>query len=350
MKTKTLKLKSYCAMDLHYTHTVFDAQTPRGAIRLHRDIPTERIYIIEALKSVPGPRGVVIEEGPMADWAMRVVKPYVAEVIVCDPRRNHLICKDGDKTDHVDPVKLNELYRLGALRRVHHPERQSTMDLRGWVWSYYDQADLVVAAKNKTKALFRMAGVQYGTNNIYTPRHREKWLNELRRRSARERMELLYGNLDDLQTRQEQIHKRLCRIARRHPVTKRFLQIPGYAELRALTFMVMIDTPFRFPTPQKLWRYSGLGLRRVQSGDPNSGRQHPPMQYNRRLKNIARGAMETVLNMKDDNPFKKVYRRLLAQGLKESLARLTVARKTLVVPWGMWKGGTEYDPALVTKY
>jgi len=47
-----------------------------------------------------------------------------------------------------------------------------------------------------------------------------------------------------------------------HPVTKRFLAIPGYGPIRSLTFLVMVDTPYRFPTPQKLWRYSGLAPRR----------------------------------------------------------------------------------------
>ena len=74
---------------------------------------------------------MVLEEGPRADWAMRVIRPYVSEVIACDPRRNRLISRDGDKTDVLDAGKLAELYRLGSLRVVHHPERQSMMDLRG---------------------------------------------------------------------------------------------------------------------------------------------------------------------------------------------------------------------------
>ena len=106
--------RTYCAMDLHHKHTVIEAQTSKGSMLLHRDGPTERSYLISALKAVRGPKGMGIEEGPMADWAMRVVQPYVDEVIVCDPRRNRLIVDDGNKTDHIDPGKLIELYRPGA--------------------------------------------------------------------------------------------------------------------------------------------------------------------------------------------------------------------------------------------
>lgn len=275
------------------------------------------------------------------------MRPYVDEVIVCDPRRNRLITDDGDKTDHLDPGKLIELYRLGALRPVHHPHRQSMMDLRAWVWAYHDQVELVTAAKNKIKAAFRMAGIQYDGVNVYSLEGRAIMLKKLSRASVRGRITVLYGNLDDLRARRDELDNRLKRIAIRHPVAKRFLAIPGYGPIRAMTFLTVVDTPFRFGTPQKLWRYGGLGLRRQQSGDPDRGQKRPPAGYNRRLKAIARGAMERALSKGDGNPFELLYKRLLEKGVKESLARLTVARKCLSVPWGMWKGGTEYDPGLV---
>ena len=146
--------------------------------------------------------------------------------------------------------------------------------------------------------------------NIYGVAQREEWLGELKRSSVRERVKELYGNLDDLAARRDRIRKRLQRTARRHPVTKRFLAIPGYGPIRSLTFLVMVDTPYRFSTPQKLWRYSGLASRREQSGDPGRVRMVQGQQYNRRLK--------------------------------------AVARKRLSVPWAMWKNQTEYTPALVT--
>src|SRR5512143_1159874 len=146
-----VKLRTYCALDLHHSHCVFEAQTRGGEVVCHRDIPTERNCLQEVVGGVPGPKGVVMEEGPMADWAMRVIQAYANEVMVCDPRRNRLL-SDGDKTDHVDPGKLIDLYRNGALKAVHHPARQSMMDVRAWVWTYLDQVELVTAAKNKLKA------------------------------------------------------------------------------------------------------------------------------------------------------------------------------------------------------
>jgi len=342
-----MKLKTYCALDLHHSHTTFEAQTAKGAVMCRKDVPTERRHLIDLARSVPGPKGVVIEESPMADWAMRVLQPYVAEVIVCDPRRNRLISHDGDKTDDIDPGKLNALYRLGALRPVHHPARQSMADLRAWVWAYHDQVQLVTAAKNKLKAAFRSLGLQYDRCGIYNPARRGEWLGKLPRAAVRDRVAELYGNMDDLTVRRDRMHERLTRISHRHPVAKRFLAVPGYGPVRSMTFLVVVDTPFRFGSPQKLWKYAGLGLCRKQSGKSDA-RQRPGWQYNRRLKAVAWGATQHALEGSVVNPFQRIYERLTEAGLRESLARLSVARKLIAVPWGMWKSGTEYNPALVT--
>ncbi len=343
-----MNLRTYCALDLHHSHTTFEAQTAKGGVVCRKDVPTERRYLIDLVQSVPGPKGIVIEESPMADWAMRVLQPYVNEVIVCDPRRNRLISEDGDKTDAIDPGKLNELYRLRALRPVHHPARQSMADLRAWVWTYHDQVKLVTAAKNKLKAAFRSAGLQYSEGNIYSPGQRDEWLAKLPRATVRDRVAELYGNVDELTLRRDRMHERLTRIARRHPMLKRFLDVPGYGPVRSLTFLVVIDTPFRFGSPQKLWKYAGLGLRRKQSGKPDQESRRPGQQYNRRLKEVAWGATRHALHRSDVNPFQRIYRRLIKAGLRESLAELSVARKLIAVPWGMWKSGTEYNPTLVT--
>jgi len=347
-----MKLKNYIALDLHHTHTVVEAQTSAGGIALHRDVPTEPIYLIDSVKSLRGPKGAVIEEGPMADWAMRVIKPYVSEVIICDPHRNRLICGDDqDKNDHLDPGNLITLYRTGQLRPVHHPRHQSMIDLRRWVWLYHDLVDLAAAAMNKIKASYREAGIQYGKEDVYGPKARLKWLDKMpRRRLVQDRLGFLYANLDYLVSRRDKVRKSLYRMACRHPVTKRFLAIPGYGKIRAITFLVIVDTPYRFCSPQKLWRYGGLGLREKQSSHPEDKKLRRTKRYNRRLKAVAKGAMEMALIKTKDNAFLRVYQELLRKGLKESLARLVVARKMLSVPWGMWKSNSEYNPRLVGEY
>lgn len=68
-----MQLRSICAIDLHHSHCTVEAQTAGGnKVLFHKDVKTDRQSLIEVVKVAPGPKVVIIEEGPMADWAMRV--------------------------------------------------------------------------------------------------------------------------------------------------------------------------------------------------------------------------------------------------------------------------------------
>ena len=346
-----MQLGHYIAMDLHSTHTTLEAQTRRGEVVVRRDVDTGARNLIDAVKCIRGTRGLVIEECTMADWAYRTLAPYVDELIICDPRRNRLIV-EGDKDDSVDPSKLCELYRLGALRAVHHPARRNVLDLKRWVWLYLDQVELVVAAKNKIKADFRYSGIRYGQHDVYGQESRQEFLGKLPTRAARQQLEQRYKNLDNLEEDCSKLRARLGQIARRHRVVKTFLEVPGYGPIHALTFFVIVDTPWRFPRVQKLWAYAGLGIARHKSGQPkpdkphSNGPEHLNHPCNYRLKSVAKAAATVAITRSGPNPFLATYDRLVDQGIPPSNARLTVARKVLQVPWAMWKRGEAYQPAV----
>ena len=44
---------------------------------------------------------VTFEEGTWAAWLYDLLKPYVAKLVVCDPRRNALL-QEGNQNDRVD--------------------------------------------------------------------------------------------------------------------------------------------------------------------------------------------------------------------------------------------------------
>jgi hypothetical protein len=56
------------------------------------ELPTSENNIIIALKSVKTKRkDLTIEQGPLICWAAQKARPYVDQVIPCDPRVNALI-------------------------------------------------------------------------------------------------------------------------------------------------------------------------------------------------------------------------------------------------------------------
>ncbi len=84
-----------------------------GKIVTRDRVPTDIRSISSSLNYIPGKKVMVIEEGTMAGWLYRNLKPKVVEFIVCDPRRNKLISCDGDKDDRIDAGDLAMLLRGG---------------------------------------------------------------------------------------------------------------------------------------------------------------------------------------------------------------------------------------------
>jgi transposase len=137
----------------------------------------------------------------------------------------------------------------------------------------------------------------------------------------------------------------LMRLARREEPVQRFEELPGFGWIRALTFYVCIDTPWRFPGKSALWRYCGLGLERRHSGaGPMNVRLSK--QANRRLKNVLLGAAKSAI-AQGDNPFADKYRYWILEGLHPSTARRNVARCQATTLWSLWRTGNSYDPLLV---
>jgi hypothetical protein len=56
---------------------------------------------------------------PTPGCTISLVKPHVAQAVVCDPWKNALL-KVGNKNDRVDARKLSELLRVGLLTPVYH--------------------------------------------------------------------------------------------------------------------------------------------------------------------------------------------------------------------------------------
>jgi hypothetical protein len=77
-------------------------------------IETKAATILEFLQGLRGSLWVTFEEGTSAAWLYDLLKPRVAKVIVCNPRKNALL-KAGNKNDQVDARKLTDLLRADLL-------------------------------------------------------------------------------------------------------------------------------------------------------------------------------------------------------------------------------------------
>ena len=81
-------------------------------------------------------------------------------------------------------------------------------------------------------------------------------------------------------------------------------------------------------------------MRRVVPQTRGLNRNRQPM-----LKNVFRGAAETVVYQLPQHPLALNYERMIAAGTKPNLARLTLARRIAGAVLAMWKHQEKYDPS-----
>jgi transposase len=339
----------YIGADVDSKMTELAADNGRD-VRRYR-VPTTIPELKAVLAEVEGRKKLTFEEGPMAQWLYRNLRGDVDELIVCDPRRNRLITDDGDKADAIDAGKLAELLRGRHLRAVYHSDDDQQVLLKEWVSLYHDRVRDAVRQVNKIRARCRMHGMRPPRGALRNPEVWGKWLVEIKGHPVAGQLRVLWVGLQANRRQVEMARQMLGRLGRRHAIVRLWRELPGVGPIRAVTLLAYLDTPWRFATPKKLWKYCGVGLQRKSSGSDKVGRPKPgtlKLAYlvNRRLKEAVVGAALSAI-MQGENVFADYYRQLLRKGIHEANAWHAVSRKLLTVMWGMWKNGSRFQEACV---
>jgi transposase len=341
-----MKQRHFIGVDVHCKFSEVAAVTEAGRAAYQGRCATSIPTLVQELEKISRPRHLVIEEGPLADWLWRNLREHVDEMVICNPRRNHLIAKEGDKDDPIDAPKLAQLYRGGYLKAVHHGDSLERSVLKQHVGLYHDRVRHRVSEALRTISLLRRHGVFVREKAFVNAADRPALLQRLPDNQVlRGAVRLLWKGYDAAVTQEEWMRRRLIQLAKKEEVVRRFTELPGIAWVRAVTLFVWLDTPFRFRSKSALWKYLGIGLERRHSG-ASAEQLRVPRIVNRQLKCTILGAAKSAV-AQGDNPFADQYRRWIEQGLSPRLARRKVARSLAATLWGLWKHGSAYCPSWV---
>jgi hypothetical protein len=88
--------RKYIGMYLHQASISIAVRDANGKLVMESVIETKAATILECIQGIRGNLWVAFEEGTSAAWLYDLLKPHVAQVIVCDPRKNALL-KAGNK-------------------------------------------------------------------------------------------------------------------------------------------------------------------------------------------------------------------------------------------------------------
>src|SRR6516225_7398931 len=343
--------EKYIGLEVHQATISVAVMDSQGNIFMESILETKASTILEFFAGLRGSLFVTFEEGTSAAWLYDLLKPHVAKVLVCNPRKNAAL-KQGNKSDKMDARKLAERLRLHDLKPVYHGETGVRM-LRELARSYLTIVRDLSRVMNRLKALYRSWAIPCTGRDVYYTRHRSQWLEKIREAGPRRRAERLYQQLDMLQYLRQQARRELLAESRKHSITAKLRQIPSLGPIRSALAVALIQTPHRFRSKRQLWKYCGLALETRITGEyvyVHGERRRSKKQlsirglnkdHNHDLKGLFKAAATRASVI--PGPFREFYQRSLAKGIKPTMVRLTLARKIAAITLTLWKKGENFD-------
>jgi transposase len=344
----------YVGLDVHQSATVASIRQDNGRVIARGIVPTEEDALLEFFGGMRGSIHVTFEEGTQAQWLHDLLLPRVDRLIVCNRRKKDRLSNKGDR---VDADELSELLRRGGLRPVYHGDPHHAT-LRELTRTYQNVVDDSTRVMLRLKALFRARAIKAPGKRVYSPAYRQQWLAKLSNPGVRFRAETLYAELDVLRQIRPKVKATMIAEARRDPAWLLLHTIPFFGPVRVSLLLATMRTPWRFRTKRNLWSYCGLAVVTHSSSDyaivdgrPVRRRRGPMTRglnrhHNRVLKNVFKGAATAATGR--PGPLQDFYHAMLERGMREELARVTLARKLAALTLHIWKTGEPYDPTKLT--
>ncbi len=344
----------YVGLDVHQSATVASVRQEDGRVIARGILPTEEHAFLEFFRGMRGSVHVTFEEGTQAQWLHDLLVPRVDHLIVCGRRKKERLSNKGDQ---VDADELSELLRRGGLRPVYHGSPHYAT-LRELTRTYQNVVVDATRVMQRLKALFRARAIKAPGKRVYSPAYRQEWLAKLPNPGVRFRAETLYAEFDVLRQIRPKVKDAMIAEARRDPAWSLLHTIPFFGPVRVSLLLATLRTPWRFRTKRNLWSYCGLAVVTHSSSDYTfvdgrpARRRRGPMtrglnrHHNRTLKSVFKGAATAATGR--PGPLQDFYLELLGRGMREELARVTLARKLAALTLHIWKTGEPFDPTKLT--
>jgi transposase len=315
-----------------------------GRIQLEQRVGTNAKALREIFGAMPRSR-VALEIGTHSPWISRLLSELGHEVIVANARKVRLIGESRKKDDRLDAQTLARLARIDPelLYPVKHRSAQAQADLA----VIRARASLVrtrTSLVNTTRSLAKSYGERLRGCNVrnMNPEKAEGLSPELQRA-----LEPLLSAIEELSERIVEYNDRIEALAEAsYPQVELLKQIKGVGTLIALTFLLTLEDPHRFPKSRDVGGYLGL-----QPGRRNSGESEPQLHiskegdpYLRTL--LVQGAQHILGPFGVDCDLRRWGLKLAQRGGRNAKKRAIVAtaRKLAVLLHHLWVSGEVYEP------
>lgn len=293
---------------------------------------------------VPAAR-MVLEAGAHSPWVSHLLRDCGHEVYVANPRKLRLIYQNDSKSDRVDAQYLARIGRLdpALLAPFQHRQADTQTDL-----SVIRSRDVLVRARarliNHVRGTVKSVGGHLPKCSSMT--FAAKALPDLPR-ELEPALAPLFAVIAALDEQIRSYDQRIEQLAKeRYPETALLRQVAGVGALTALTYVLTLEDPARFPDPRAVGSYLGLRPRRADSGDL-SPQLHITKAGDEMLRRLLVSSAHYILGpFGPDTDLRRWGLGLAERGGSRGkrLALVAVARKLSVLLLRLWATGEAYEP------
>jgi hypothetical protein len=261
MKRKAI----YAALDLHSNSCVLGRMDHEcrslGATRFATRADTLKEHVGGLAKKHRGRVHLTLEAGPLSRWAAGIVRPRVERLVICEPRHNPLINTNPTKSDEADVEAMCLLLRLGRLKEVWMGQDRTREIYRALVYELLNWRDAQRELKALLKARYRQWGVlKLHGLKVFSKTLRQEYLGQLPGEEERRMILRIYSQHDHAIRQWKDTLAEIERVGKEFWEVEQFQRIPGVGPIAAHVFSAIIETPERFATKFKLWKYSQLAI------------------------------------------------------------------------------------------
>jgi transposase len=292
------------------------------------------------------PRSLIaLETGTHSPWVSRLFTQLGHEVIVAHAQKVQLITKSSRKDDRHDAQTLARLARVDPelLGPVRHRSVQAQIHLT----VIRARAELVsarTALVNAARGLVKSYGERLpkcGTQQVSGK------LAEGLSAELREVLVPLFKEIESLNERIQEYDERMEKIAKEvYPQVSLLKQVKGVGTQIALTYVLTIEDPYRFPKSREVGCFLGLRPGRRNSGE-SEPQKHISKEGDRYLRTMmVQGAHYILGPFGEDSDLRRWGLKLAERGGKNAKKRavVAVARKLAILLHRLWVSGEVYEP------
>lgn len=217
----------YLGLDAHTRTCTLAAMDARGRLVSNAVFTTSEAALIGHVTGLVARfKSLAEEESSLVGWMADALRPYVDDLVVCDPKHNALISRSGNKGDSADAFKLCRLLRLGELTPVYHADQGHRVDFKIAVQQYLAFRRDHARLKSQIKAKYQQAGVMHATGTaVFSKMHRDSYLDKLPTTARPTIVEHLYEQLDSIGQLRQKARANMVAFGRCYPEIAQFQRV-----------------------------------------------------------------------------------------------------------------------------